>query len=26
VKTRMFYARRKLSELLKAAGIDRGWP
>jgi RNA polymerase sigma-70 factor, ECF subfamily len=26
VKTRMFYARKKLSELLKAAGIDRGWP
>ena len=26
VKTRVFYARKKLSELLKAAGIDRGWP
>jgi RNA polymerase sigma-70 factor, ECF subfamily len=26
VKTRMFYARRKLAELLKMAGIDRGWP
>jgi RNA polymerase sigma-70 factor (ECF subfamily) len=26
VKTRMFYARKKLSELLKASGIDRGWP
>ena len=26
VKTRMFYARKKLSELLKAAGMDRGWP
>jgi RNA polymerase sigma-70 factor, ECF subfamily len=26
VKTRMFYARRKLSEMLTAAGIDRGWP
>src|SRR5579885_246161 len=26
VKTRMFYARKKLSELLKMAGIDRGWP
>lgn len=26
VKTRMFYARKKLSEQLKAAGIDRGWP
>jgi RNA polymerase sigma-70 factor (ECF subfamily) len=25
VKTRVFYARRKLSELAKAAGIDRGW-
>jgi RNA polymerase sigma-70 factor, ECF subfamily len=25
VKTRMFYARKKLSELLKALGIDRGW-
>ncbi len=26
VKTRMFYARKKLSELLAAAGVDRGWP
>ena len=26
VKTRMFYARRKLGEALKAAGYDRGWP
>jgi RNA polymerase sigma-70 factor, ECF subfamily len=26
IKTRMFYARKKLSELLKAAGMDRGWP
>jgi RNA polymerase sigma-70 factor (ECF subfamily) len=26
VKTRLFYARKRLSELLKAAGIDRGWP
>lgn len=26
VKTRMFHARKKLSELLKRAGIDRGWP
>jgi RNA polymerase sigma-70 factor (ECF subfamily) len=26
VKTRMFYARKKLGEALKAAGIDRGWP
>jgi RNA polymerase sigma-70 factor, ECF subfamily len=26
VKTRMFYARKKLSELLRAAGVDRGWP
>ena len=26
VKTRMFYARRKLSELLKERGLDRGWP
>jgi RNA polymerase sigma-70 factor, ECF subfamily len=26
VKTRMFYARRKLGELCKMAGIDRGWP
>jgi RNA polymerase sigma-70 factor, ECF subfamily len=26
VKTRLFYARQKLSEILKRAGIDRGWP
>ena len=26
VKTRMFYARKKLSELLKEQGIVRGWP
>jgi RNA polymerase sigma-70 factor (ECF subfamily) len=26
VKTRMFYARKRLGELLKAAGIERGWP
>ncbi|HYU12616.1 MAG TPA: sigma-70 family RNA polymerase sigma factor [Stellaceae bacterium] len=26
VKPRMFYARKKMSELLKAAGVDRGWP
>jgi RNA polymerase sigma-70 factor, ECF subfamily len=26
VKTRMFYARKKLGELLKEQGLDRGWP
>ena len=26
VKTRMFYARKKLAELLKAQGLERGWP
>ncbi|MGD9783960.1 MAG: sigma-70 family RNA polymerase sigma factor [Hyphomicrobiaceae bacterium] len=26
VKTRLFYARKKLSELLLKAGVDRGWP
>jgi RNA polymerase sigma-70 factor (ECF subfamily) len=26
VKTRMFYARKRLAEVLKAAGIERGWP
>jgi len=26
VKTRMFHARKKLGELLRNAGIDRGWP
>ncbi|TJX00304.1 RNA polymerase subunit sigma, partial [Neisseria gonorrhoeae] len=24
--TRLFYARKKLAELLKAAGVERGWP
>ena len=26
VKTRMFHARKRLSELARAAGVDRGWP
>jgi RNA polymerase sigma-70 factor, ECF subfamily len=26
VKTRMFHARKKLSQLAQAAGVDRGWP
>jgi RNA polymerase sigma-70 factor (ECF subfamily) len=26
VKTRMFYARKKLAELLAEAGLERGWP
>ena len=26
VKTRMFHARKRLSELLEEGGIDRGWP
>ena len=26
VKARLFYERKKLAELLKAAGIERGWP
>jgi RNA polymerase sigma-70 factor, ECF subfamily len=26
VKTRLFHARKRLAELLKRAGIDRGWP
>ena len=26
VKTRMHYARKQLGEMLKSAGIDRGWP
>ncbi|MCA0404540.1 MAG: sigma-70 family RNA polymerase sigma factor [Proteobacteria bacterium] len=26
VKTRLFHARKKLAEVLKANGIDRGWP
>jgi RNA polymerase sigma-70 factor (ECF subfamily) len=25
VKTRMFYARKKLAELIKAQGVERGW-
>jgi RNA polymerase sigma factor, sigma-70 family len=25
VKTRMFYARKNLAELLKQAGVERGW-
>jgi RNA polymerase sigma-70 factor (ECF subfamily) len=25
VKTRMFYARKRLSKLLKSAGVDRAW-
>jgi len=25
-KTRLFYARKRLSELLTDAGVDRGWP
>jgi len=25
VKTRMFYARKKLSGLLQSAGVDRAW-
>ncbi len=25
VKTRLFYARKKLAELLKAAGVEQGW-
>ena len=25
VKTRLFYAGKKLAELLKAAGVERGW-
>lgn len=25
-KTRLFYACTKLAELLKAAGLERGWP
>lgn len=25
-KTRLFYARKKLAELLKESGIERGWP
>jgi RNA polymerase sigma-70 factor, ECF subfamily len=26
VKTRLFYARKKLAVLLEAAGVERGWP
>ncbi len=26
VKTRMFYARKKLAEMMREAGLDRGWP
>lgn len=26
VKTRMFHARKNLGELLREAGVDRGWP
>ncbi len=26
VKTRMFYARKKLAEMIREAGLDRGWP
>ena len=26
VKTRMFYARKKLADLLREAGVERGWP
>ena len=26
VKTRMFYARKRLAELIKSEGIERGWP
>lgn len=26
VKTRLFHARKKLAEIAKAQGIDRGWP
>lgn len=26
VKTRMFYARKHLAELMQSRGIDRGWP
>jgi len=26
VKTRMFHARKRLAEMAKAAGVDRGWP
>lgn len=26
VKTRMFHARKKLGDILREAGVDRGWP
>jgi RNA polymerase sigma-70 factor (ECF subfamily) len=26
VKTRMFHARKQLSVLLRAAGVERSWP
>ena len=26
VKTRMYYARKRLAELLKSEGLERGWP
>lgn len=26
VKTRMFHARKRLAEICRAAGLDRGWP
>jgi RNA polymerase sigma-70 factor (ECF subfamily) len=26
VKTRMFYARKRLADLMREAGLDRGWP
>ena len=26
VKTRMFYARKRLADLLKSEGLERGWP
>jgi RNA polymerase sigma-70 factor (ECF subfamily) len=26
VKTRMFYARKKMAEFMREAGLDRGWP
>lgn len=26
IKTRMFHARKKLSEMMSEAGLDRGWP
>jgi RNA polymerase sigma-70 factor (ECF subfamily) len=26
VKTRLFYARKRLAEIAKTNGLDRGWP